>query len=186
MKFNARKVYRVPRCEHSFGTLADAQHYAVEHDIDPLLIERYDSTKEYRRWLELLQLEQAGEIENLERQVEFELIPTQRELDHYRTRNLYDVVTNDGGVVTLKTATDARTLCKALGLSPKIVEKRQFEEPIYKVVEKAAHYTADFTYRRDHELVVEDCKTDITRREKDYVLRRKLMLYVHGIKILET
>ena len=53
-----------------------------------------------------------------------------------------------------------------------------------KVVERAAHYVADFVYRNGlgHE-IVEDCKgmrTDV------YRLKRKLMLMVHGIRILET
>jgi hypothetical protein len=36
---------------------------------------RFDSTKEYRRWEELLILERAGKIRDLRRQVPFELIP---------------------------------------------------------------------------------------------------------------
>ncbi|MDO4622632.1 MAG: DUF1064 domain-containing protein [Eubacteriales bacterium] len=39
----------------------------------------YDSKKEARRHQELLLLERAGEITNLERQVKFTLIPAQRE-----------------------------------------------------------------------------------------------------------
>lgn len=35
----------------------------------------FDSIKEHRRWCELKLLERAGKIKNLERQVEFELIP---------------------------------------------------------------------------------------------------------------
>jgi hypothetical protein len=49
--------------------------------------------------------------------------------------------------------------------------------------ERAVHYIADFAYRRAGELVVEDCKgfrTDV------YVIKRKLMLFVHGIAVLET
>ena len=43
--------------------------------------------------------------------------------------------------------------------------------------ERAAHYIADWTYIEDGELVVEDCKGVRTR---DYVLKRKLMLWVHN------
>jgi hypothetical protein len=49
--------------------------------------------------------------------------------------------------------------------------------------ERAVHYIADFAYRRAGELVVEDCKgfrTDV------YVIKRKLMLFVHSIAVLET
>lgn len=38
----------------------------------------FDSRKEYRRYRELCLMERAGEIDNLERQVKFELIPTQK------------------------------------------------------------------------------------------------------------
>lgn len=40
----------------------------------------FDSKKEANRWCELLLLEKAGQIQNLERQKMFELIPTQREI----------------------------------------------------------------------------------------------------------
>ena len=38
----------------------------------------FDSAKEARRWSELLLLERAGAIQNLRRQVKYELIPSQR------------------------------------------------------------------------------------------------------------
>ena len=41
----------------------------------------FDSRKEYRRWKELTLLERAGEIANLRRQVEYVLIPVQKEPD---------------------------------------------------------------------------------------------------------
>lgn len=37
----------------------------------------FDSKREYRRWAELVLLERAGQIEDLQRQVKFELIPAQ-------------------------------------------------------------------------------------------------------------
>lgn len=54
-------------------------------------------------------------------------------------------------------------------------------------IEKAAMYHADFVYI-DTETgmkVVEDVKSEATKT-KDYILRRKLMLYVHGIIIKEV
>lgn len=39
----------------------------------------FDSAREARRWQELTLLERCGEITGLQRQVPFELIPTQRE-----------------------------------------------------------------------------------------------------------
>lgn len=41
----------------------------------------FDSGREYKRWRELILLQKAGEISDLQRQVEFELIPAQREPD---------------------------------------------------------------------------------------------------------
>ena len=43
--------------------------------------ETFDSKKEARRYVELLLLEKAGVISNLQRQVKFVLIPAQREPD---------------------------------------------------------------------------------------------------------
>ena len=49
---------------------------------------------------------------------------------------------------------------------------------VERVDEKPAHYTCDFQYIQDGVLVIEDAKSDATRREKDYVLRRKLMKHL--------
>lgn len=95
--------------------------------------ETFDSTKEYRRYKELLLLQRAGKISDLRRQVPFELIPAQRV---------------DG-----------------------------------KVVERACVYKADFVYHQDGKDVVEDSKGFKT---PEYKLKKKLMLYVHGIRIKET
>ena len=52
-----------------------------------------------------------------------------------------------------------------------------------KVVERAVNYVADFVYQQDGVQVVEDTKGF---RTKDYILKRKLMLWVHGIRIREV
>ena len=93
----------------------------------------FDSRKEYFRWHELSLLEKAGKITGLQRQVRFELIPSQRV---------------DG-----------------------------------KVVERPVHYVADFVYQEDGQTVVEDTKGFKT---KDYILKRKMMLHTHGIRIREV
>lgn len=53
-----------------------------------------------------------------------------------------------------------------------------------KLLEREASYYADFVYidNESGEMVVEDTKGYKT---KDYILKRKLMLYVHGIRIRE-
>lgn len=93
----------------------------------------FDSKKEARRWSELLLLEKAGAIQNLQRQVRYELIPSQR---------------IDG-----------------------------------RVVERAVHYVADFVYEQDGVTLVEDTKGFKT---PDYIIKRKLMLWRHGIRIREV
>lgn len=103
----------------------------------------FDSRKEAARYKELKLLEAAGEISNLEMQVKFVLIPTQREPDFVGVR---------GGIKKGK------------------------------VIEKECSYLADFVYIRDGEVIVEDTKGI---RTKDYIIKRKLMLYLLGIRIQE-
>ena len=47
-------------------------------------------------------------------------------------------------------------------------------------------YVADFVYMRDGAQVVEDVKSAPTRKLPAYIIKRKLMLHVHGITLLET
>ena len=93
----------------------------------------YDSMKEYRRYRVLKEREDEGMIQNLQRQVKFILIPTQR-----------------SGTGEL--------------------------------IERECSYIADFVYKEDRKTIVEDTKGFKT---KEYILKRKLMLYVHGIRIKE-
>lgn len=99
---------------------------------------KFDSIKEAKRWRELCLLYRAGEIGEVERQVEFVLIPSQR------TR------TQDG-----KTKT-----------------------------ERAVKYIADFVYTdKNGRQVVEDVKGV---RTKEYIIKRKLLLFLRGIAIKEV
>ena len=53
-----------------------------------------------------------------------------------------------------------------------------------KLVERACSYRADFVYHDENgELVVEDVKG---LRTRDYIIKRKLLLWVYGIKITEV
>ena len=50
--------------------------------------------------------------------------------------------------------------------------------------ERSVTYIADFVYDDENgKHIVEDCKG---MRTPAYIIKRKLMLYIHGIKILET
>ena len=104
----------------------------------------FDSKREAKRYRELLLLEQAGEIADIQRQVKFELIPAQREPD---------TVGPKGG-------------------------KRKG-----RTIEREVTYIADFVYWKNGALVVEDVKGF---RKESYIIKRKLMLWVHGIRIVEV
>ena len=52
-----------------------------------------------------------------------------------------------------------------------------------KVIEKECSYTADFVYEENGQLVVEDYKGYKTEA---YKIKKKLMLYVHEIRIKEV
>lgn len=51
--------------------------------------------------------------------------------------------------------------------------------------EQAVTYVADFVYEQDGQTVVEDVKSEATRKDKVYIIKRKLMRYMRGIKIQE-
>ena len=109
----------------------------------------FDSYKEARRWDELLLLQRAGKITDLQRQVRYELIPAQ-----YQTYERYG-------------------------------KKGQRLKDGVRLLEKSVCYVADFVYTiaETGENIVEDSKGV---RTKDYIIKRKLMLAVHGIRIKET
>ena len=49
--------------------------------------------------------------------------------------------------------------------------------------ERACHYVADFVYTENGKKIVEDVKG---KRTREYIIKRKLMLERHGVKIRET
>ena len=52
-----------------------------------------------------------------------------------------------------------------------------------RLVEKECSYIADFVYKENGQLVVEDTKGFKTDK---YIIKRKMMLYFHGIRIREV
>lgn len=52
-----------------------------------------------------------------------------------------------------------------------------------KVVERPVKYVADFVYTENGKTVVEDAKG---MRTKEYIIKRKLMLWQHGIQVREV
>ena len=105
---------------------------------------KFDSMKEFKRYLVLAKLETVGEIKNLQRQVTYELIPSTKLKEKRRNG------TNTGWSYT----------------------------------ESACRYKADFVYEdANGNTIVEDVKG---MRTKEYVIKRKLMLYRFGIQIREV
>lgn len=53
--------------------------------------------------------------------------------------------------------------------------------------ERSCCYIADFVYTdlKTGKKVVEDVKSEATRKKESYIIKRKLMLYLRGIKISE-
>ncbi len=111
----------------------------------------FDSTKEARRWEQLLLLQRAGKITSLQRQVHYELLPNQ-----YETY-------------------------------PRYSKKGERLKDGTKLIERAVNYVADFVYTdaETGENIVEDTKSTATRT-KDYIIKRKLMYAIHGIRIHEV
>lgn len=120
------------------------KYQAIKTTIDGI---EFDSRKEARRYQELLLLQRAGAIRNLQRQVKYVLIPAQ-----------YDTYVRLG-------------------------KKGQRLKDGKALVERECAYIADFVYDENEKTVVEDTKGVKT---KDYTIKRKLMLYVHNIKIREV
>lgn len=116
----------------------------------------HDSRKEALRWTQLQLLERAGEISDLKRQVEFILIPDQRE-----------------------PSTEVYQKGEKKGMPKE-----------GKLLERKVVYVADFVYydTKTGKKVVEDVKGYRDPSSAGYakfVLKRKLMLYIHHIKIKE-
>lgn len=64
-----------------------------------------------------------------------------------------------------------------------IVHLKTKDKEVQRVAEREITYTADFVYEKNGEKVVEDYKG---LRTKDYLIKRKLMLYLFGIPIKEV
>ena len=107
----------------------------------------------------------------------------------YSNNKYHNIPTKTADGIVHDSRKEARRWCelKLLEKSGKITDlQRQvkFELIPKQDGERACHYVADFVYHdvETNKKVVEDTKG---RKTKDYVIKRKLMLYIHGIKISE-
>ena len=117
----------------------------------------FQSTKEGNRYCELKLMQRAGVISDLELQKKYELIPAQYET--VETGEYYKVGAKKGQPKT-------KQVC----------------------VEQSVVYIADFVYQKNGQTVVEDVKGFCDPSSATYakfVLKRKMMLWIHGIRIKE-
>lgn len=190
-KFFAKKVWIVPGNEHMFRSEHDAKYYCEKNDIDFSLVEKYDSTKEYYRWLELQELERQGKISDLKRQVKFVLTPKQyrREKKGEREKKRYLVPGEGiGGGSCFDRKKDAVAYAKSNGMSAKWVTTTTSIVPVYKdkMILDEMKYFADFTYIEDGEFIIEDCKSDYTAKEQTFIDKMKWIYYKYRILIRIT
>lgn len=190
-KFFNEKIFIVKGARRPFHNKKDALYYCKDNNVDVNTMECYDSKKEYDRYHELRLKERAGLISNLRSQVEYMLIPkySKQVLTGTKSVKRWGIKTNDLDIYPLDTKKSAMNAIKGIhGARAKDIYFKEHLEEVYKTVilENAAFYTADFVYLENGEVVVEDVKSEYTRKEKDYILRRKLMLGRHGIIIKET
>lgn len=118
----------------------------------------FPSKKEGNRYCELKLLQRAGKISDLEWQKKYNLLPA-----HYET-----VETNE---------------CYKIG------QKKGQPKTKQVCVEKAVDYFADFVYTENGQTIVEDVKgfrDPSSATYAKFVLKRKMMLFFHGIKIREV
>lgn len=65
--------------------------------------------------------------------------------------------------------------------------KQHKEKREKKIIERKLEYIADFVYTKDGEVIVEDVKGfKKSEAYATFVIKRKLMLYIHGIKVKEV
>lgn len=109
---------------------------------------KWDSKREYNRWLYLKDAESKGLITDLQRQVTFELLPavTEEYVEHLKTKD------------KIKT----------------------------RVLQRAVSYTCDFAYYKNGEYIVSDVKISPRLLPKEYILKKKMLFALKGIRITEV
>ncbi len=117
--------------------LGDKKSGKINHQVIYANGIKFDSKAEHDRYLELLLMQRAGLISDLECHPNYEILPKQ-------------------------------------------------ETPAGKQNFRPVVYTPDFRYwDKDGNEHVEEIKSEYTRTEKDYVIRRKLIFYMLGIYVEE-
>lgn len=183
---NHQRVYLVDGAPRPFYHRKDAEGYCVDNGIPKKAIDAFDSVAEYERWLELQSMKEAGKVTELRRQVVYELVPKQTGKRRSGSKNVVVYHVEDK---TFNSRKEAYAWCAMNGIPRKYVVRYEDIVPTYREVklEDSIVYTADFVYRDERGVeIVEDVKSRRTRMERDYIIRRKLMLYLKKIRIYEN
>lgn len=114
----------------------------------------------------------ATKYHNRKIKVNGETFDSQREYERFCELNLLQKA---GVIQNLQRQTKFVLIPSQYATDPKTGNK--------KCVERSVVYVADFQYVRNGKIVVEDTKGFKT---KEYIIKRKLMMYVHGIQIVEV
>ena len=113
--------------------------------------------------------------------IDGEVFDSKREARRYQELKLLE---RCGAIYNLKRQVTYELIPAQREKSTRVYTKgRKKGQPIEgKVIEKAVTYIADFVYMDNvaGKEIVEDTKG---MRTRDYIIKRKLMLYIHGIKI---
>jgi hypothetical protein len=83
-------------------------------------------------------------------------------------------------------AQDLRVMEQAGLIRDLVLDKRKLRYPLVVNGVKIGVYTADARYYENGVLVVEDTKSEATRKERSYRRTKRLMLALYRIKIRET
>lgn len=65
------------------------------------------------------------------------------------------------------------------GIIKNLERQKRFEIVPKTDGERAVYYIADFVYKENGKLICEDVKSDATRRDKTYIIKRKLFKYLY-------
>lgn len=100
--------------------------------------------------------------------VDGQVFDSKKEANRYKELRLLE---KTGGIKDLRTQVKFKLI------------PAQRDEATGKVIERECSYKADFVYEEDGKTVVEDVKGF---RTKEYIIKRKLMLWRYGIRIREV
>lgn len=113
---------------------------------------------------------------------EGEIFDSQKELDRWLQLKLLE---RTGRITELKKQVPFELIPAQFEESAEVYTRGQNKGQLKqgKCIEHSVKYVADFVYFENGKQVVEDAKGV---RTKEYIIKRKLMLYIHGIRIKEV